>query len=69
MGNKAKKKEILIKAICILLSFGLWLYVNNIENPKREIVVANIPVEIVGSQILSQYGLALAPNQDITVSL
>lgn len=69
MGNKAKKKEILIKVICILLSFGLWLYVNNIENPKREIVVANIPVEIVGSQILSQYGLALAPNQDITVSL
>lgn len=69
MVNKAKKKEILIKVICILLSFGLWLYVNNVENPKREIVVANIPVEILNTQVLSEYGLALDPNQPITVSL
>ncbi|MGL4741466.1 MAG: CdaR family protein [Sarcina sp.] len=69
MAKKVKNKEILIKVICVLLSFGLWLYINNIENPVRERVINDIPVEIVNPQMLAQYGLALAPNQNPNVSL
>lgn len=69
MVKKAKKKELLIKIICLLLSFGLWLYINNMENPVRERVISNIPVEILNPQVLSEYGLALAPNQNVTINL
>lgn len=69
MVKKAKKKEILVKIICLLFSFGLWLYINNAQNPIRERVITNIPVEILNSQVLTQDGLAISPNQNITVSL
>lgn len=69
MAKKTKNKEILVKIICLLLSFGLWLYVNNIQNPTTSRVISNIPVEILNPQVLSEYNLALAPNQDITVNL
>ncbi|MGL4762434.1 MAG: CdaR family protein [Sarcina sp.] len=69
MVKKAKNKEILIKIICLLLSLGLWFYINNIENPVRERVITNIPVEILNPQVLSEYGLALSPGQNITISL
>lgn len=69
MARKTKNKEVLVKIICVLLSFGLWLYVNNIQNPTTTRVISNIPVEILNPQVLSEYNLALAPNQDITVNL
>ena len=69
MVKKVKNKEILIKIICLLLSLGLWFYINNMENPVRERVITNIPVEILNPQVLSEYGLALSPNQNITISL
>ncbi|MGL4452912.1 MAG: CdaR family protein [Sarcina sp.] len=69
MVKKAKNKEILIKVICLLLSIGLWLYINSIENPVSERVITNIPVEILNTQVLAEDGLALAPNQNISISL
>ncbi|WP_297438964.1 YbbR-like domain-containing protein [uncultured Clostridium sp.] len=69
MAKKIKNKNLMIKIICLLLSFGLWLYINNIENPVREKVITDIPVELINPQILQEQGLALAPNQDVTVSL
>ncbi|MGL4990585.1 MAG: CdaR family protein [Sarcina sp.] len=69
MVKKVKNKEILIKIICLLLSFGLWIYINSTQNPVRERVITNIPVEILNTQALAAEGLALTPNQDVTVSL
>ena len=69
MAKKVKNKEILVKVICLLLSLGLWLYINNIDNPISERVITNIPVEILNTQVLTEDGLAIAPNQNISISL
>ena len=69
MAKKVKNKEILVKVICLLLSLGLWLYINNIDNPISERVITNIPVEILNTQVLAEDGLAIAPNQNISISL
>ena len=69
MVKKVKNKEILVKVICLLLSIGLWLYINNIDNPVSERVITNIPVEILNTQVLAEDGLAIAPNQNISISL
>ena len=69
MVKKVKNKEILIKVLCLLVSFGLWLYINNIENPVSERVITNIPVEILNTQVLAEDGLALSPNQNVSISL
>lgn len=69
MAKKVKNKEILIKIVCLLLSFGLWIYINSTQNPVRERVITNIPVELLNTQALAAEGLALTPNQDVTVSL
>lgn len=69
MVKQDKKRKILIQALCLLLSFGLWCYVNAVENPTGQKTIKNVPVEILNTGILAEDGLALAPNQHITVNL
>lgn len=42
---KTKDSTLIVKLICLLLSFGLWLYISNVENPVRTYEIKNIPVE------------------------
>ena len=69
MVKQDKKRKILIQILCLLLSFGLWCYVNAIENPIGQKTIKNVSVEIVNTGVLAEDGLALAPNQHITVNL
>lgn len=64
-----KEKNLMVKFVCLLISFGLWIYVSNIENPIKEYTITNIPVQIVNSDILKEDNLILAPNQTFTISL
>lgn len=64
-----KEKNLMVKLVCVLISFGLWIYVSNVENPIKQYTITNIPVQIVNSDILKENNLALAPNQTFTVSL
>lgn len=67
--NKIKNKTLIPKIICLLLSFGLWIYVTNVENPIRTYEVKNIPVELINLDILSNSNFALSDNQQFTVDL
>lgn len=69
MVKQDKKRKILIQALCLLLSFGLWCYVNAVEHPTGQKTIKNVPVEVLNTGILAEDGLALAPNQHITVNL
>ncbi|SHJ76213.1 YbbR domain-containing protein [Clostridium cavendishii DSM 21758] len=70
MDDKSKKQEIVVRIICVILSFGLWLYVSNVENTTREYKFDKVPVEILNTDILkTDYKLALVPNQNFTVTL
>ena len=64
-----KEKNLMIKFVCLLLSFGLWIYISNVENPIKQYTITNIPVQIVNSDILKEDNLTLAPNQTFTISL
>ena len=69
MLKKIKGKNFLIKFICLLLSFSLWLYIINVENPVREYKLNNVPVQVVNADVLKGYNLVLVPNQNLTVDL
>ena len=69
MDNKAKKQDLLIKIACLIFSFGLWLYVSNVENPTINKRINDVPVEIVNADILSQYKLAILPSQKFKINV
>lgn len=67
--DKSKDKNLMAKIICVLLSFGLWLYITNVENPSRSYEIKNIPVELVNTNVIENSKLALIPEQKFTVDL
>ncbi|MPQ43329.1 CdaR family protein [Clostridium tarantellae] len=69
MDKKNKNQTLIVKLICLALSFGLWMYILNVENPVKEYKVENVPVEIINQDALKEYNLALVPNQKLSVNL
>lgn len=67
--DERKDKKIGVKLICVLLSFSLWFYISNVENPNRTLNLSNVPVEIVNEDVLKSLNLALSPNQDFYIDL
>lgn len=66
---KNQNKTLIPKIICLLLSFGLWIYISNVENPVRSVEIKNIPVELVNLDSLENSNFALSGNQKYTVDL
>lgn len=64
-----KEKNLMVKLVCLLLSFGLWIYISNIENPIKQYTITNIPVQIINLDVLKEDNLTLAPDQNFTISL
>lgn len=64
-----KEKNLMVKFVCLLISFGLWIYISNVENPIKQYTITNIPVQIVNSDVLKEDNLSLAPDQTFTISL
>lgn len=69
MVKQDKRKKILVQILCLLISFGLWIYINATENPIGQKTIKNVPVQILNTGVLAEDGLALAPNQNVTVNL
>lgn len=69
MDKRKAKHTLIIKLVCVLLSFGLWIYVTNVENTIRTYTLKGVPVKVLNVETLKNYGLALSPNQDFTVDL
>lgn len=69
MDTKGNKDKRIIPIICLILSFGLWLYISNVENPTITYKLDKISVEIVNADELTKSNLVLAPNQNIQVDL
>lgn len=69
MDKGSKKQTLIIKLVCILLSFGLWLYITNIENPTKSYTLRGVPVKLLNTQTLKQFNLAISPDQTFDVNL
>ena len=66
--DERKNKKIAI-IICILLSFALWLYVVNVENPNHEFKIRDVQVGMLNTEALESRGLVFAPDQELKVDL
>ena len=44
MDKKIRKRDILIKALALLVAVGLWVYVSYVEIPEIEVKYYNIPI-------------------------
>lgn len=67
--DKSENRTLIVKVICLLLSFGLWLYVSNVENPLRTRELNNIPVELINEGSLVDSKFAIENKQQFTVDL
>ena len=67
--DRAKKRSIIVKGVCLLLSFILWLYVSNVENPIRTSDLKGVSVELLNQEILNSSNLYLSGNQKLSVDL
>ena len=69
MDKKDKRQKIIVKLVCVLLSFGLWLYVTNVQSSIRTYTLKGVPVRLVNTQSLNQFNLAISPGQEFTVDI
>lgn len=69
MDKGSAKERLIIKLVCVLLSFCLWIYVTNVETIVKTFTLKNVPVQIVNTEALKNYGLALSPGQEFDVNL
>lgn len=69
MGARNKKQDVLVKLICLLLSFGLWIYISNVENPTITRTIRDVEVTILNEDVLANSKLIMLPNQTFKVNL
>jgi len=67
--DKSENRTLIVKIICLLLSYGLWLYISNVENPLRTYELKNIPVELTNQDSLTNSKFAIINKQQFTVDL
>lgn len=67
--DQGKNQTLIVKIVCILLSFGLWLYISTVENPVRTYEIRKVPVELVNLDNLKDSKFSVVNNQEFTVDL
>lgn len=68
-SNKKKSKNIIVKIVALLCSFGLWLYIYNVENPTIDNKVSGVQVQINNLEALENSKLALNPGQEFKITI
>lgn len=66
---KEKKSDFFLKFLSVILSFAIWVYIINVENPTKTMRVYNVPVKLENLVSIEDQKLALLPNQEIMVTL
>ncbi|MGL4876016.1 MAG: CdaR family protein [Clostridium sp.] len=69
MDKGSTKERLIIKLVCVLLSFCLWIYVTNVETVIKTYTLKNVPVQVTNIEALKNQGLALVPGQKFNVDL
>ena len=67
--DKGNEKRLGVKIICVILAFGLWLYITNVDNPVRTTDLKGVEVQLINEDALAKSNMALSPGQKITVDL
>ena len=67
--DNGNEKRIVVKLVCVILSFVLWLYVSNVENPTRTSDIKAVEVTLENTDVLKDSNLCLKPDQKFLVDL
>lgn len=62
------KNKVLTFLVCLLISFGIWMFVVTVEQPESEETYYNIPVVLQNEDILAERGLMITSERP-TVTL
>lgn len=70
--NVAKIKTVITLCVCLLIAFGMWVYVMTVESPDHEQLFSGITVELTGNDALAGNNLAVFSGYgvklDVTLS-
>ena len=69
MGKKFTESRAFNIILSILIALGLWVYVTTIVNDEGIAPVRNLPVTVLGEDVLSSKGLMIDPGVKLTVNL
>lgn len=69
MEEKTKRQQLIVRITCLIVAFGLWLYISNVENPLGTYKLTNVAVKLISVESLSQSKLALLPGGQPTVTI
>ena len=67
--DKGNEKRLGVKIICVILAFGLWLYITNVDNPTRTTNLKGVEVKLINEDTLAKSNMTISPGQKITVDL
>lgn len=67
--DKGNKERLGVKIICVILAFGLWLYITNVDNPTRTTNLKDVEVQLINEDTLAKSNMVISPGQKITVDL
>ncbi len=69
-SSKLSKKEIMIRIVCVVIAFILWLYRYNTENSERTVSIYGVHVKVLNPDVLNEKNLMYAnTDKDITANI
>lgn len=68
MDQKDKRQQIVVKVCCVIVSFILWLFIYNVENPVRERKIV-VPVQVINKDTPAQSNLIPVDEDNLSVTL
>ena len=67
-----KVRTIVALCVCVIVAFGMWVYVMTVESPEHEHIFSDVTVELTGTDELSENDLAIFSGYgvklDVTLS-
>lgn len=64
-----QKNTWLIKVLCVIAAFSLWIYISNVDNNQITQRVYNVVVTPINTEALTDKKLVMLPDQQLTVTL
>ena len=71
-SRKQKAADMIVRVICLLISFCMWIYVMMVESPEHEQIFSHLTVEVTGTDALTENDLVIYSGYgtmiDVTLS-
>lgn len=69
MGKKRAESKTFNIFLAILIAIGLWIYVTTIVSDEISTTLSNVPVTVLGEEVLTGKGLMIDPGAKMSISV